>query len=228
MANIEDLKQYKRIHMIGIGGVSMSGIAEILKNWGFIITGSDCSASENTDKLLQNRIPVTIGHDLNNLEKSDLVIYSAAIKADNIELVRAKELNIPVIERGSFLGKLTKAFRNSICISGTHGKTTTTSMVSMMGTFEPVITKHFCHILFLWILFSRNSNYIMSILLFSQKQVPVLIKAMLQKAASSHIPVALLHPYHITGQYLYTVCDFFVLKRAEFFSFLINLFHHWP
>ena len=131
MANIEELKQYKRIHMIGIGGVSMSGIAEILKNWGFIITGSDCSASENTEKLLQNRIPVTIGHNLNDLEKADLVIYSAAIKADNIELVRAKELNIPVIERGSFLGKLTKAFRNSICISGTHGKTTTTSMVSM-------------------------------------------------------------------------------------------------
>ncbi len=131
MANIEELKQYKRIHMIGIGGVSMSGIAEILKNWGFIITGSDCSASENTEKLLQNRIPVTIGHNLNDVEKADLVIYSAAIKADNIELVRAKELNIPVIERGSFLGKLTKAFRNSICISGTHGKTTTTSMVSM-------------------------------------------------------------------------------------------------
>ena len=131
MANIEELKQYKRIHMIGIGGVSMSGIAEILKNWGFIVTGSDSSASENTAKLLQNRIPVTIGHNLSDLEKADLVIYSAAIKHDDIELVRAKELNIPVIERGAFLGKLTKAFRNSICISGTHGKTTTTSMVSM-------------------------------------------------------------------------------------------------
>lgn len=131
MANIEELKQYKRIHMIGIGGVSMSGIAEILKNWGFIVTGSDSSASENTDKLLQNHIPVTIGHNLTDLEKADLVVYSAAIKADDIELVRAKQLNIPIIERGSFLGKLTKAFRNSICISGTHGKTTTTSMVSM-------------------------------------------------------------------------------------------------
>ncbi len=131
MANIEELRQYKRIHMIGIGGVSMSGIAEILKNWGFIVTGSDSSQSENTDKLIQNNIPVTIGHNLTDLEKADLVVYSAAIKKDDIEIVRAKQLNIPIIERGSFLGKLTKAFRNTICISGTHGKTTTTSMVSL-------------------------------------------------------------------------------------------------
>lgn len=131
MAHIEELKQYKHIHMIGIGGVSMSGIAEILKNWGFIVTGSDAHSSENTKKLIQNHIPVTIGHDLENLEKSDLVVYTAAISKEDIELKRAKELNIPVIERGTFLGKLTKAFRNTICVSGTHGKTTTTSMISM-------------------------------------------------------------------------------------------------
>ena len=131
MAHIEELKQYKHIHMIGIGGVSMSGIAEILKNWGFTVTGSDAHSSENTEKLIQNHIPVTIGHDLENLEKSDLVVYTAAINKEDIELKRAKELNIPVIERGTFLGKLTKAFRNTICISGTHGKTTTTSMISM-------------------------------------------------------------------------------------------------
>lgn len=131
MANIDELKQYKHIHMIGIGGVSMSGIAEILKNWGFIVTGSDSSSSENTDKLIQNHIPVTIGHDLVNLEKSDLVVYTAAIKNDDIELVRAKQLNIPIVERGTFLGKLTKAYKNTICVSGTHGKTTTTSMISM-------------------------------------------------------------------------------------------------
>ena len=131
MANIDELKQYKHIHMIGIGGVSMSGIAEILKNWGFIVTGSDSSSSENTDKLIQNHIPVTIGHNLINLEKADLVVYSAAIKSDDIELVRAKQLNIPIVERGTFLGKLTKAYRNTICVSGTHGKTTTTSMISM-------------------------------------------------------------------------------------------------
>ena len=131
MAYIEELKQYKHIHMIGIGGVSMSGIAEILKKWGFIVTGSDTHSSEITDRLIQNLIPVTIGHDLENLEKSDLVVYTAAISKDDIELNRAKELNIPVVERGNFLGRLTKAFRNTICVSGTHGKTTTTSMISM-------------------------------------------------------------------------------------------------
>ncbi len=131
MANIDELKKYKHIHMIGIGGVSMSGIAEILHYWGFIVTGSDTSQSETTDKLIKHHIPVKIGHDLENLEKSNLVVFSAAVKKDDPELVRAKELNIPIIERGTFLGILTKAFRNTICISGTHGKTTTTSMISL-------------------------------------------------------------------------------------------------
>ena len=131
MANIEGLKQYKNIHMIGIGGISMSGIAEILKFWGFHVTGSDSTASEVTEKLIKSGIPVTIGHDLVNLIRADIVVYSAAIKPDDLELVKARELNIPTIDRGTFLGKITKAFHKSICISGTHGKTTTTSMISM-------------------------------------------------------------------------------------------------
>lgn len=131
MVNIESLKQYKHIHMIGIGGVSMSGIAEILHYLGFIVTGSDASQSEVTDKLIKHHIPVKIGQDMENLEKSNLVVFSAAIKKDDPELLRAKELNIPTIERGTFLGTLTKAFRNTICVSGTHGKTTTTSMISL-------------------------------------------------------------------------------------------------
>ena len=131
MIELEDLKQYKHIHLIGIGGVSMSGIAEILHACGFIVTGSDASESEITDKLMKNHIPVKIGHDLENLEKSNLVVFSAAIKKDDIELVRAKELNIPTIERGTFLGILTKSFKNTICVSGTRGKTTTTSMISL-------------------------------------------------------------------------------------------------
>lgn len=131
LANIEELKQYKNIHMIGIGGISMSGIAEILKFWGFHVTGSDATASESTQRLLDAGISVVIGHDLANLMKADLVIYSAAIKPDDLELLKAKELGIPIIDRGTFLGQITKAFRNSICISGTHGKTTTTSMISM-------------------------------------------------------------------------------------------------
>lgn len=131
MANIEDLKQYKHIHMIGIGGVSMSGIAEILKNWGFMVTGSDINSTNVTDTLIKNGISVSIGHDLEKVSLADLVVYTAAVKSDDPELQRARELNIETIERGDFLGILTKAFKNSICVSGTHGKTTTTSMISL-------------------------------------------------------------------------------------------------
>lgn len=131
MANLDELKQYKNIHMIGIGGTSMSGIAEILKNWNFNVTGSDLNISENTNKLIKNGIKVTIGHDLQNLSRSDVVIYSAAVSNNDIEMQKAKELHIPTIERADFLGLITKAFKNTICVSGTHGKSTTTSMLSV-------------------------------------------------------------------------------------------------
>ena len=85
--------------MIGIGGVSMSGIAAILKNWGFHITGSDTSNSESVQLLLDSGIKVTIGHNLDVLSKADLVVYSAAIKPTDVELVKAHELGIPVVER---------------------------------------------------------------------------------------------------------------------------------
>ena len=131
MPNIDNLKKYKNIHMIGIGGVSMSGIAAILKNWGFHITGSDSSESENTEKLIQEDIKVTIGHNLEDVANSDIIVYSAAIKSDDPEILEAHKLNIPTIERADFLGEITKCFNDTICISGTHGKTTTTSMVSL-------------------------------------------------------------------------------------------------
>lgn len=131
MINIEELQQYKYIHLIGIGGTSMSGIATILKKWGFCVTGSDANASELTDKLIENNIHVVIGHDLENLRKANLVVYSAAISDSDIELQEAKKLNIPTMERSTFLGLITKAYRNTICVSGTHGKTTTTSMISV-------------------------------------------------------------------------------------------------
>ena len=131
MANINILKRYKRIHLIGIGGTSMSGIAEILNQWGFIVQGSDLNSSSTTDKLISLGIPVTIGHDPSKINGCDLVIYSAAISKDDPELVRATDLEIPTLERKDILGEITRAFRNTICVSGTHGKTTTTSMVSM-------------------------------------------------------------------------------------------------
>ena len=131
MANLQELNKYKHIHMIGIGGVSMSGIAEILKHWGFTVTGSDWAESETTKKLNLDGIHVVIGHDVNMVSKADVVVYTAAIKETDPELIRAKELGIQTVERADFLGLITKAFDNTICVSGTHGKTTTTSMVSM-------------------------------------------------------------------------------------------------
>ena len=106
----------------------MSGIAEILHNWGFTVTGSDLNKTDITDKLNDNGILVSIGHDLKNVHNSDLVVYTAAVKQNNHELCEAKNLKIPTIERGDFLGIITKSYLNSIGISGTHGKTTTTSM----------------------------------------------------------------------------------------------------
>ena len=130
-SNIENLKQYKHIHLIGIGGISMSGIAEVLHNWGILVTGSDCTKSKITDRLSSHGIFISIGHNTNLVEKADFVIYSAAIKQDDPELICAKTNNIPVIERADFVGFLTRIYDNTIGISGTHGKTTTTSMISL-------------------------------------------------------------------------------------------------
>lgn len=131
LTNIENLKQYKHIHLIGIGGISMSGIAEILHSWGIFVTGSDCTKSRITDKLSSHGIYISIGHNTNLVEKADFVIYSAAIKQDDPELICAKTNNIPIVERADFVGFLTRIFDNTIGISGTHGKTTTTSMTSL-------------------------------------------------------------------------------------------------
>ena len=131
MANIEYFKNYKKIYMIGIGGISMSGIAEILKNWGFEVSGSDISNSEIIENLRNTGINITIGHNIDVLKTADLVVYTAAVKQDDPELIAAHENNIPTIERKDLVGELTKAFSESICVSGTHGKTTTSSMISV-------------------------------------------------------------------------------------------------
>ena len=131
MPNIERLKKYNKIHMVGIGGVSMSGIAEILNSWGFIVTGSNNVENENTKKLEKSGIKIYIGHHAENVVGSDVVVHTAAIKEDNIELKVAKNLGIPTIERADFLGEITRCFTDTITIAGTHGKSTTTSMVSL-------------------------------------------------------------------------------------------------
>lgn len=125
-----DIKKYKHIYMVGIGGISMSGIAVILKNWNYQVSGSDGVKSNQTDWLEEQGIKVNIGQISENITSDiDLVVYTAAVKLDNPELVRARELNIPIIERGNFLGEITKLFKDTIGIAGTHGKTSTTSMV---------------------------------------------------------------------------------------------------
>lgn len=127
-----DIHKYKHIYMVGIGGISMSGIAEILKSWGFKVSGSDSTKSSQTEWLEDNGIHVNIGQVRENItDKYDLVVYTAAIKEDNPELVRARELGIPTVERGNFLGEITKLFKDTIGIAGTHGKTSTTSMVAL-------------------------------------------------------------------------------------------------
>lgn len=128
---ISDLRKYKHIHLIGIGGISMSAIAETLKNWNFTVTGSDLNQSQITDNLNKHGIKTTIGHDLENSKKADLIVFSAAINDSDPEIIIAKENNIPLVGRGEFVGYLTKLYKETICISGTHGKTTTTSMVSI-------------------------------------------------------------------------------------------------
>ena len=121
----------KHVYMIGIGGISMSGIAEILVNYGYTVSGSDMTENEMVKHLEEEGIKVNIGQVSENITNDiDLVVYTAAIKDTNPELVKARELGIECVERGVFLGELTENFKDCIGVAGTHGKTTTSSMVS--------------------------------------------------------------------------------------------------
>ncbi|GGF17442.1 UDP-N-acetylmuramate--L-alanine ligase [Aliidongia dinghuensis] len=117
------------VHFVGIGGIGMSGIAEILHNLGYSVQGSDVSDSGNTQRLVKLGIPVKIGHAAENIENAQVVVISSAIKADNPELVAARARLLPVVRRAEMLGELMR-LKWSIAIAGTHGKTTTTSMVA--------------------------------------------------------------------------------------------------
>ena len=121
------------VHMIGIGGISMSGLAEILMNKNVKITGSDCTESEITKRLSEMGAIISLGHSASNISGQDLVVYTAAISQDNPELMEAKRQVIPTIERSELLGAIMDQYENSIAISGTHGKTTTTSMISSIA-----------------------------------------------------------------------------------------------
>ena len=127
--NLED-NSNKKIHMIGICGVSMSAIALVLKKAGYIVTGSDRNESDMYEILTQNGIDVYIGSNAELVKDAYAVVYTSAINQHDVEFVRAKSLGIPTYERAKFLGLLLKQFEKPICICGTHGKTTTTSMTS--------------------------------------------------------------------------------------------------
>lgn len=129
---LKEMDKTKPVHMIGIGGISMSGIAEILLSMGYTVTGSDSHLSEITERLEKNNIKVYNGQRAKNVIGAGIVVYTAAIKPDNPELSKARELNIPTIERSEFLGELTKLYSETIAVSGTHGKSTTTSMISLI------------------------------------------------------------------------------------------------
>lgn len=119
----------KRVHFVGIGGVGMSGIALVLRNMGFEVSGSDAKESETTVKLAQAGIKVTIGHDAANAADAQVVVYSSAVHSENPELEHARGKDIPVIRRAEMLAELMR-MKFSVAISGSHGKTTVTSMVA--------------------------------------------------------------------------------------------------
>lgn len=140
---IFDLNKKLKIHFIGIGGISMSAIALILLKNEFTITGSDVSESDNVKALREKGIKVFIGHKRENIAKDlDMVVYSKAIHDDNEEIIAAKEFGIKLVSRSSILGEIMANYNRRICVAGTHGKTTTTSIISKVMLdkgFEPTI-----------------------------------------------------------------------------------------
>lgn len=134
------LDNIKKIHFIGIGGSGMCPLAEILHSEGFVLTGSDCNESDTLQRIKGYGIPVFMGHSRQNITDQELVVYTAAVKADNEELLEAKDKGIPCLERSVMLGIVTRRYNRSIAVSGTHGKTSTTAMLSqiLIGSgFDP-------------------------------------------------------------------------------------------
>jgi UDP-N-acetylmuramate--alanine ligase len=121
----------RRVHFVGIGGIGMSGIAELLANLGYSVSGSDARRSDLTDRLASLGVTISVGHAARNVEGADVVVVSSAIAADNLEVAEARARHIPVIPRAEMLAELMR-LRVGIAIAGAHGKTTTTSMVALM------------------------------------------------------------------------------------------------
>ena len=125
-------RKIKNIFFVGIGGIGMSGIAELLHNLAFNISGSDLNENENVRRLKNTGVKVHIGHHPNNINGYDALVYSSAIPKENSEIVRARQKGIPVIKRAEMLGELLNVKETSIAVGGTHGKTTTSSMIGAL------------------------------------------------------------------------------------------------
>ena len=145
-ANNEKLNEYlqpgKCVHLVGIGGVSMRPLGLVLQGMGVNVSGSDMNASVSTDELMAHGIRVSIGHRAENIQGADCIIRTAAAHNDNPEIAAARAAGIPVFERAQAWGVIMRSYRNAVCISGTHGKTTTTSMVThilMEAEVDPTV-----------------------------------------------------------------------------------------
>src|SRR5262247_2378424 len=129
------------IHFVGIGGIGMSGIAEVLKNLGYTVRGSDVADSANVKRLRDKGIAVTVGHAAKNVEGAHVLVVSSAIKRDNPELAAARAARLPVVRRAEMLAELMR-LKQCVAVAGPHGKTTTTSMVAALvdaGGFDPTV-----------------------------------------------------------------------------------------
>lgn len=139
MHEIPEMRRIKTIHFVGIGGAGMCGIAEVLLNQGYAITGSDIRESSNTKRLEAMGAKIYVGHHARNVKKADVVVYSSAVNKKNPEMKAAVNASKPLIARAEMLAELMR-YRHSIAIAGTHGKTTTTSIVASIlaeGGFDP-------------------------------------------------------------------------------------------
>lgn len=127
-----DFSKVKNVHCIGIGGIGLSAVADILISKGYNVTGSDMNRNEKVEHLMSEGVNISLGHKAENVDGADLVVYSNAIGRDNPELVEARGKGIPCITRAMMLRHLMTEHKHSIAVSGTHGKTTTTSMISLI------------------------------------------------------------------------------------------------
>lgn len=128
------LSDKKRIHFVGIGGAGMCALAEIMHSGGYALTGSDNNESDTLARIRALGIPVHLGHDARNVDGAELVVHTAAVHADNVELQEAKKRGIPVLERSELLGLICDGYEGTIAVAGTHGKTTATSMITQILT----------------------------------------------------------------------------------------------